>query len=64
MLSQFGISQDLLCSFCSLEEEIPTHILYSCNHTQILWERLLKVLYAKQLRPSISDIMECHSWLH
>ena len=25
---------------CSLEEETPMHIFYSCNHTQILWERL------------------------
>ena len=32
--------QDSLCSFCSLEEETPMHIIYSCNHTRILWERL------------------------
>ena len=29
-----------LCSFFSLEEETPMHIFYSCNHMQILWERL------------------------
>ena len=40
MLYRFGISQDLLCSFCCLEEETPMHIFYSCNHTQILWQRL------------------------
>ena len=40
MLYQFGISQDSLCSFCSLEEQTPMHIFYSCNHTQILWERI------------------------
>ena len=40
MLYRFGILQDSLCSFCSLEEETPMHIFYSCNHTQILWERL------------------------
>ena len=40
MLHQFGISQDSLCSFCSLEEETPMLIFYSCIHTQILWERL------------------------
>ena len=40
MLYQFGILQDLLCSFCSLEEEIPMLIFNSCNHTQIFWERL------------------------
>ena len=40
MLYRFGILQDLLCSFCSLEEESSMHIFYSCNHTQILWERL------------------------
>ena len=40
MLYRFGILQDLLCSFCSLEEEIPMHIFYSCSHMQILWERL------------------------
>ena len=27
-------------SFCSLEEETPMHIFYSCDHTQSLWERL------------------------
>ena len=40
MLYRFEISQDSLCSICSLEEETPMHIFYSCNHTQILWERL------------------------
>ena len=40
MLYRFGILQDLLCSFCSLEEETPMDIFYSYNHTQILWERL------------------------
>ena len=40
MLYQFQIWQDLLCSFCSLEEETPMHVFYSYNHTQILWERL------------------------
>ena len=40
MLYRYGIWQDLLCSFCSLVEETPMHIFYSCNNTQILWERL------------------------
>ena len=40
MLYRFGILQDSLYSFCSLEEETPMHIFYSCNHTQILWEIL------------------------
>ena len=40
MLYRFGISQDSLCFFCSLEEETPMHIFYSCNHIQIL----LKIL--------------------
>ena len=40
MLYRFVILQDLLCSFCSLEEESSMHIFYSCNHMQILWERL------------------------
>ena len=62
MLYRFGISQDPLCSFCSLEEKTPMHIFYSCNHTQILWERLK--YYIKTFRPSISNIIECYSWLH
>ena len=62
MLYRFGISQDPLCSFCSLEEKTPMHIFYSCNHTQILWERLK--YYIKTFRPSISNITECYSWLH
>ena len=40
MLYQFGVLQNFLCSFCSLEEETPIHMFYSRNHTQILWERL------------------------
>ena len=40
MLYQFGVLQNFLCSFCSIEEETPMHMFYSCNHTQILWERL------------------------
>ena len=40
MLYRFGISQDSLCSFCSLDEETQMHIFYSYNHMQILWERL------------------------
>ena len=40
MLCQFGISQDSLFFFCSLEEGTPMHIFYSCNHERILWERL------------------------
>ena len=40
MLYRFEISQDSLCFICSLEEETPIHIFYSCNDTQILWERL------------------------
>ena len=36
MLYRFGISQNSLCSSCSLKEETPMHIFYSCNHTQIL----------------------------
>ena len=39
MLHRFGISQDLLYSFCNLEEETPKHIFYSYNHKQIIWER-------------------------
>ena len=40
MLYRFGISQDSLCSFCSLEEENPMSIFNCCNLGQILWERL------------------------
>ena len=40
MLYRFGILQDSLSPFCSLEEETPMHIFYSCNHRQILWKRL------------------------
>ena len=40
MLYRFGISEDSLCSSCSLEEETAMGIFYSCNHTQILRIRL------------------------
>ena len=38
MLYRFGILQDLSCSFSI--PETPGHIFYSCNHMQILSERL------------------------
>ena len=40
MLYRYGISQDSLCCFCSLEEENPMYIFNCCNLGQILWERL------------------------
>ena len=52
---QSGISQDLLCSFCSLEEETPMHIFYSCNHTQILWERLKYYIQNNLDLPSLTS---------
>ena len=55
MLYRFGISQDSLCSFCSLEEETPMHIFYSCNHTQILWERLKYYIQNNLDLPSLTS---------
>ena len=40
MLYKLGILQDLLCSFCSLEEETPIHIFYSYSYLQNLCEKL------------------------
>ena len=53
MLYRSRISQDLLCSFCSLEEQTAMHIFYSCNHKQILWERLK---YYIQNLPSLTSL--------
>ena len=55
MLYRFGILQDSLCSFCSLEEETPMHIFYSCNHTQILWERLKYYIQNNLELPSVTS---------
>ena len=55
MLYRFGISQDWLCSFCSLEEETPMHIFYSCNHKQILWERLKYYIQNNLDLPSLTS---------
>ena len=55
MLYQFGISQDSLCSFCSLEEEIPMHIFYSCNHTEILWKRFKYYIQNNLNLPSLTS---------
>ena len=55
MLYRFGISQDSLCSFCSLQEETPMHIFYSCNHTQILWERLKYYIQNNLDLPSLTS---------
>ena len=56
MLYRFGISQDSICSFCSLEEETPMHLLYSCNHTQILWERLRYCIQNNLDLPSLTSL--------
>ena len=55
MLHRFKISQDLLCSFCSREEKTPMHIFYSCNHIQILWERLKYYIQNNLDLPSITS---------
>ena len=55
MLYRFGISQDSLCSFCNLEEEIPMHIFYSCNHTQILRETLKYYIQNNLDLPSLTS---------
>ena len=55
MLYRFGISQDSLCSFRSLEEETPMHIFYGCNHTQIFWEKLKYYIKANLNLPSITS---------
>ena len=54
MLHRFGISQDLLCYFCSLEEVTPMHIFYNCNHTKILWERLKYCIQNNSDLPSLT----------
>ena len=55
MLYRLGISQDLLCSFCSLEEETPMHIFYSCNHTQIFWKRFKYYIQNNLDPPSLTS---------
>ena len=55
MLYRFGISQDSLCSFCSLEEESPIPIFFSCNHAQILWERLKYYIQKNLDLPSLTS---------
>ena len=57
MLYRFGILQDILCSFCSLEEEAPMHIFYSCNHTRILWERLKYYIRNNLDLPSLAPLL-------
>ena len=60
MLYRFGIPQGLLCSFCSLEEEISMHIYYSCNHKQILWERLKHYIQNNLDLPSLTSQSAIH----
>ena len=55
MLYRFGISQDSLCSFSSLEEENPMHIFCSCKHTQFLWERLKYYMQNNLDLPSLTS---------
>ena len=55
MLYQFGILPDSLCPFCSLEKEIPMHIFYSSNHTQIIWKRLTYCIQNNLDLPSLKS---------
>ena len=55
MLYGFEISQDSLCCFCSLEEDTPMHIFYSCNHTQIFWEILKYYIQNNLDLPSLTS---------
>ena len=68
ILYWFGISQDSLCSFCSLEEDKYRKWRRRCKYSTVVtickFFRKDLALYTKQFRPSISNITECHSWLH
>ena len=39
-LYTFGITNNVLYSFCNTLEETPIHIFFDCVHVKCLWERL------------------------
>ena len=54
MLLKFGISKDLSCSFCNIEEKTTIHIFYGCVHVQNIWNELRAYLIQDLVIPDLS----------
>ena len=39
-LTHIGHFTNPLCSYCNLQNEVPTHLFYECQYTQRLWTEL------------------------
>ena len=63
MLYRFGISQDSLCSFCSLKEETPMHIFYIVIIRKFFGKGL-SIIYIQNNLDLPSLTSQRHSWRH
>ena len=52
-LFRFGLVSSNLCSFCEKEEETYSHLFYSCEHAQLIWDSCNRFLDYVDLRNCI-----------
>jgi hypothetical protein len=53
-LTHMGLSNQPLCSYCNLENEVPIHLFYECPNTQRLWTELQNALINMAPLPNLS----------
>ena len=50
-----GLSNQSLCSYCNLENEVPLHLFYECSNTQRLWAELQNALRNMITLPNLTE---------
>jgi len=54
-LTHMGLSNQSLCSYCNLENEVPLHLFYECSNTQRLWAELQNALRNMLTLPNLTE---------
>ncbi|XP_070014197.1 uncharacterized protein [Nicotiana sylvestris] len=47
-LVRWGITNELLCPMCNVEEESMEHLFFKCTYTTTIWEKLLQWMNVKR----------------
>ena len=50
-LFKWGMRQDNMCSFCSLEVETMSHLFYHCTIVKELWSKIIDFAQEKYMSP-------------
>ena len=53
-LTHMGLSNQPLCFYCNLENEVPLHLFYECLNTQRLWAELQNALSSMLILPNLT----------